>query len=155
MLPSLSFSISERYGDSLLPSGTNPWLNHDATSWGFNLGFPILNVKSIVLGIHDANIALERAKISERSTEIQLRQTAVSSWLSFEQAVQQASYAAENLRLNQELYRQATEQYRLGQMTQLDLFTLQTGLTQARVSQLNALSDLRTQQAQIDFLLAR
>jgi len=155
MLPSLSFSVSERYGDSMLPSRTNKWSNNDATSWGFNLGLPILNVKDIVLGIHDANIAVERARIARRSSEIQLQQTAVSAWLNYDQSRRQVAFAAENLHLNQELYRQAQEQYRLGQLTQLDLFTVETGLSQARVSYLSALADVRVQQAQIDYLLGK
>jgi len=155
MLPSLSFSISERYGDSLLPSRTNPWGNNDATSWGFSLGFPILNVKSIALGIRSANVALQRAQIAQRSSQIQLRQTAVNAWLNYDQATRQVGFAAENLRLNQELYRQAEQQYRLGQLTQLDLFTVETGLSQARISYLSALADIRVQQAQLDLLLGK
>jgi outer membrane protein TolC len=155
LLPSLSFSVSEHYGDSMLPSRTNKWSNNDATSWGFNLGLPILNVKDIVLGIRDANIAVERARIARRSSEIQLQQTAISARLNYDQSRRQVAYAAENLHLNQELYRQAQEQYRLGQLTQLDLFTVETGLSQARVSYLSALADVRVRQAQIDYLLGK
>lgn len=155
LLPTLSFSASERYSNDVLPSRTSKWSNNDATSWGFDLGLPILNVKDIVLGIHDADIAVERARISRRSSEIQLQQTAVSAWLNHDQSRRQVEFAAENLHLNRELYRQAQEQYRLGQLTQLDLFTVETGLSQARVSYLSALADVRVRQAQIDYLLGK
>jgi outer membrane protein len=155
MLPSLAFSISDRFGDSLLPGRSNPWGSQDALSYGFNLSLPILNVKEILLGINDAAVALERAKIAQRGSEITLHQTVTSAWLNYEQVARQVAYAAENLRLNQELYRQAQEQYRLGQLTQLDLLTVETGLSQARVSYLSALADVKTQQAQIDYLLGK
>jgi outer membrane protein TolC len=152
LLPSLTFSVSEHWGDTVLPSASSPWGDNDALSFGFNLGFPILNVPSIVLGIHSANIALERTKIAERSSEIQMRQTAITAWLSYSQSMQQIGYAEQNVKLNQELYRQAEQEYRLGQMTQLDLFTVETGLSQAQVSYLSALADVRTQQAQLEYL---
>jgi outer membrane protein TolC len=152
MLPSLTFSVSEHWGDSVLPSKSSPWGDNDATSFGFNLGFPILNVPDIVLGIHSAGIALERAKIASRSTEIQMRQTAITAWLNYNQSMEQVGYAEQNLELNQQLYHQAEQQYRVGQLTQLDLFTVQTGLSQARVSYLSALAGVRTLQAQLEYL---
>jgi outer membrane protein TolC len=152
MLPSLTFSVSEHWGDSVLPSKSSPWGDNDALSFGFNLGFPILNVPDIVLGIHSANIALERAKIASRSSEIQMRQSAITAWLNYNQSMQQVGYAEQNVQLNQQLYRQAEQQYRLGQLTQLDLFTVETGLSQARVSYLSALADVRTLQAQLEYL---
>ena len=155
MLPSLSFSISERYSDSMLPSASNPWSRNDGLSWGFNLSLPIINVPQILLGINSAKIALERARISLQSSEITIRQTATSAWLSYEQTARQVAYAAENLRLNQELYRQAQEQYRLGQLTQLDLFTVETGLIQARISYLSGLADVQSDLAQLYYLLGK
>ncbi len=152
MLPSLTFSVSEHWGDSVLPSASSPWSDNDATSFGFNLGFPILNVPDIVLGIHSANIALERAKIASRSTEIQMRQSAITAWLNYDQSMQQVGYAKQNLELNQQLYRQAEQQYRLGQLTLLDLFTVENGLSQAQVSYLSALADVRTLQAQLEYM---
>ena len=64
--------------------------------------------------------------------------------------MRQVSYAAENLRLNEELYRLAQEQSRLGQLTMLELFDVATALSQARTSYLSAISDVHIQQAQID-----
>lgn len=155
LLPSLSASASHGYSAPDLPSGTSKWGDHSSTSIGFGLSLPIVNIQNSLLNIHDANIGLDQAKVSLRMSEIQLRQSAVNAFLSYQQSARQVSYAAENLNLNQELYRLAEEQYRLGQLTLLDLFNVETSLSTARVTYLNAISDVQIQQVQMDYLLGK
>jgi outer membrane protein TolC len=155
LLPSVSARLQNSYSDAGFPSSFKKWGENDATSFGFNLSLPIFDIQGNLLDIRDAGLELERAQVSLRSGELELRQTALGAYLNYAQAGRQVDYAAENLTLNQELHRLAQEQYRLGQVTLFDLLSVETGLVQARVSYLNALSDTRVQQAQLDYLLGR
>jgi outer membrane protein len=155
MLPSLAGSVSHSFGSTSLPASREDLHNNSSTSFGLSMSLPIFNIKNIVLSIREANTAVAQAEVTLRTSELQLRQSALSSYLNYEQALRQVSYAAENVRLNQELYRLAQEQYRLGQMTLIDLFNVETTLAQAQTSYLSALSDVKIQQAQIDYLLGK
>jgi outer membrane protein len=155
LLPTFSASVQSGTGAASLSSSWSELHDNVSTSFGISLNLPILDIAGTAFDIHDANIALERARVSQRSSELEVRRAAADAFLSYQQATRQVSYANENLSLNRELYRQAIEQYQLGQLTVLDLFSVEAALTQARVSYLNALSDIEIQQAQIDYLLGK
>lgn len=152
-LPGVSAYWSSSYSDSLLPRSVADWRESHDVSWGFRLSFPLLDLKSYVLNLAGAGTQARRARAAARSALLQLRSATTSAILGYREALHQLDYARTNLELNEELYRLARDQYRLGALSLLDLFSVETGLTQARNTYTSALAQTWIQAAQINYLL--
>ncbi|MEO0108746.1 MAG: TolC family protein, partial [candidate division WOR-3 bacterium] len=157
VLPTLSLSAGHNYSASEPPGGIGgpSWKNNSSSTLSVGLSLPILDLPSHLLNVRTAELQLQQAQVSHRQALIGLHQAAMNTWLAYERARSQLDYAISNLKLSNDLYRLAQEQYRLGQLTTLDLFSVETALTQAEVGYLNALCDIQKGQAQIDYLLGR
>ncbi|UCG44041.1 MAG: TolC family protein [candidate division WOR-3 bacterium] len=152
-LPSVSAYWTSSYSDSVFPSGIGQWDDHDAVTYGIQARFPLLDLKSYVLGIVDATNESRRARALARRTALQLRATATASVLGYTESRQRFDYASSNLELNRELYELATEQHRLGSISLLDLLSVETTLASAEASYIAALCDTYIQAAQVGYLL--
>uniref|UniRef100_A0A7C4GF37 TolC family protein n=1 Tax=candidate division WOR-3 bacterium TaxID=2052148 RepID=A0A7C4GF37_UNCW3 len=152
-LPGVSAYWSSSYSDSSLPRSITRWRESDDISWGVRLSFPLLDIKSYLLNLADAGVQARRARAATRRTLLQLRSAAVAAVLGYREARLQLDYARNNLELNEELYRLARDQHRLGSLSLLDLFSVETGLTQARNSYTSALAQTWIQAAQVNYLL--
>jgi len=155
ILPSASVYWSSDYADTLFPSSLKHWDNNDNISYGLRLSFPLLDIKSYILGIADASVQSRLARAGAAAARLQVRSTATSAVLGYEEARQRYDYAKRNLELNQELYRLAQEQQRLGAISLIDFFSVETNLAQAQATYVQALSDTYVQAAQISYLLGR
>ncbi|MEO0078474.1 MAG: TolC family protein [candidate division WOR-3 bacterium] len=154
-LPSVSLYWTSTYADTSFPSSYTHWKDRDDVACGIRFSFPLLDVKSYVLGIAEASTETRRARAGAARARLSVRSTAAAAVLGYEEARQRYDYARRNLELNQELYRLAQEQQRLGAISLLDFFSVQTGLSQAQAAYISALNDTYVQAAQISYLLGR
>ena len=155
ILPSVSAYWSTDYTGQTFPSGVKKWDNNDNVSYGLRLSFPLLDLKSYVLDIAGAANDARRANAAAASARLQVRSSAIAAVLSYQEARQRYDYARRNLELNQELYRLAQQQQRLGAISLIDFFSVETNLTQAQATHVSALSDTYIQAAQISYLLGQ
>lgn len=152
-LPQVSTSWSTNYLDSLPPRSPGDWQEHDQVSWGIRLGFPLLDIKSYLLDIAAAATEARRARAGALRARLGLRATATAAILGYEESRQRLDYARRNLELNQELFRLAEEQHRLGSISLTDFQSVETSLAQAQASHIAALCDVYIQAAEIAYLL--
>jgi len=155
IFPEVSYYIENDYSDSILPKNLTDWQAHDATSYGIRFNFPIFELKSLIQNIYDTKLATRRAAVERMKSELALRKTAMSAFLSFQEARQRYDYAQKNLELNQQLYDLAKEQFRLGSLSLLDLFNVELNLSQARTTYITSIADTYTSKALLDYLLGR
>ncbi|MBN2538050.1 TolC family protein, partial [candidate division WOR-3 bacterium] len=105
------------------------------------------------LGIVEAGAESRRARAAARAARLQLRSTALAAVIGYEEALRRHDYAARNLELNERLYELAREQHRLGNISLLELLTVESGLAAAAASRISALCDTHIQAAQVSYLL--
>lgn len=155
VLPSVSAFWSSDYADSVMPRSIRDWDNKDRVTTGIRFTFPLLDLKAFVLDVADAVAGSRRAKAAARAAVYQVRAAATTAVIGYEEARQRYDYAEKNLKLNQELYRLAQEQQRLGAISLIDFFSVETALEQANATYITALTDTYIQAAQINYLLGR
>jgi outer membrane protein TolC len=155
VLPSVSAYWRSTYEDSSLPRSVRNWDDKDQITTGIGLTFPLLDLKSFVLDIADAVAGSRRTRAAAARARYQIRAAATTAVLGYEKARQSYDYAKRNLELNQELYRLAQEQQRLGAISLIDFFSVETNLAQAQATYVSALTDTYVQAAQIAYLLGR
>jgi outer membrane protein TolC len=155
VLPSVSAFWSSDYSDSTMPKSIGDWSNNDRITTGIRFSLPLLDIKAFVLDIADAVAGSRRAKAAARATLYQVRAAAATAVIGYDEARQRYDYAKKNLELNHELYRLAQEQQRLGAISLIDFFSVETTLEQANATYITALTDTYVQAAQINYLLGR
>jgi len=153
ILPSVSVFWRSQYQDSIMPKSIKAWDDRDVVTTGIGLSFPLLDLKAFALDVAGAVNGSRQARAAALSTRYQLRASATTAILSYKEAQQRYEYAKANLDLNQELYRLATEQQRLGAISLIDFFSVETALEQANATYITALTDTYVQAAQISYLL--
>ncbi len=153
ILPSLNLFWSSSYSDSLMLKKISDWRNNDVISYGVRLNFPIFEIKSYLLNIGNTRNETKRADVQLRKAEILLHKTAINAIFSYKEAKERYRYASQNLELNRTLLRLAQEQYRLGAISQLDLFNTELNFNTAQNTYYSALFDTYTSYAQIEYLL--
>ena len=155
VLPSVSAFWSSNYSDSAMPKSIKQWSDKDYVTTGIKLSLPLLDLKAFVLDIGDAVAGSRRAKAAAQAARYQVRAAATTAVIGDEEARQRYDYAKKNLELNQELFRLAKEQQRLGAISLIDFFSVETALEQANASYITALTDTYIQAAQLNYLLGR
>jgi outer membrane protein TolC len=159
VLPSVSMSWSSAYAhydpNPTMPKSIRDWDDRDRITRGIGFSLPLLDLKSFALDIADAVAGSRRAKAAAQATRYQVRAAATTAVIGYEEARQRYDYARKNLELNQELFRLAQEQQRLGAISLIDFFSVETALEQAHASYITALTDTYIQAAQINYLLGR
>jgi len=160
ILPSVSVFWRSQYPNSSLadpqmPKSIKAWTDKDVVTTGIGLSFPLLDLKAFALNIASAVNGSRQARAAALSARYQLRAAATTAVLGYSEARQRYEYAKANLDLNQELYRLATEQQRLGAISLIDFFSVETALEQANATYITALTDTYVQAAQISYLLGR
>jgi outer membrane protein TolC len=155
VLPSVSAFWSSEYTGSALPKSIRNWTDNDRITTGLRFTLPLLDIKSFVLDIADAVAGSRRTRAAARAALYQVRAAAATAVIGYEEARQRYDYAKKNLELNQELYRLAQEQQRLGAISLIDFFSVETALEQANATYITALTDTYVQAAQISYLLGR
>jgi outer membrane protein len=155
ILPSVSVSWKSQYADSVMPKSVKAWDDKDVVTTGIGLRFPLLDLKAFALDIASAVNGSRQARAAALSARYQLRASATTAALGYKEAQQRYEYAKANLDLNQELYRLAKEQQRLGAISLIDFFSVETALEQANATYITALTDTYVQAAQISYLLGR
>jgi outer membrane protein TolC len=153
VLPQVSYFIENQYSDSIIPKNLTGWQSQDITYYGLRFNFPIFELKSLIQNIYDSKLAGRRATVERMKSELTLRKTATDAFLSFQEARQRYDFAQKNLELNQQLYDLAMEQFRLGSLSLLDLFTVELNLSQARTTYITSIADTYTSKALLDYLL--
>ncbi|MEO0093327.1 MAG: TolC family protein [candidate division WOR-3 bacterium] len=155
MLPEINYYLTNNYSDTVLPKSFCYWQEHDRTTLGFTFNFPILELKSVIHNIYDAQLESQNASVRLKESTIALRKSITSAFLSFQEAKERYNYAQKNLKLNQQLYELAKEQFRLGALSILDLFDIELKLGSAQTTYINALADTHTSKAWLDYLLGK
>ena len=153
LIPSVNLFWQSSYSDSLMPKKISDWENNDVISYGVRLNFPIFEIKSYLLNIGNSHNDAKRAKVQLRKAELLLHKNAINAIYSFKEAKERYQYASQNLELNRSLRRLAQEQYRLGAISQLDLFNTELNFNTAQNTYISALYDTYTSYAQIEYLL--
>ncbi|MCX7784803.1 MAG: TolC family protein [candidate division WOR-3 bacterium] len=153
LLPSIYLFGKSTYSDSLRPSTAADWKDKDVISYGIQLNFPFLEIKSYLLTIANAHNEMRRSRIQLKKSELLLCNNAIHAIFSYQEAKKRLEYAEKNLTLNQQLLQMAQKQYRLGGISQLDLFNAEINFNTAQSSYINALYDAYTSYAQIEYLL--
>ncbi|MEO0082190.1 MAG: TolC family protein [candidate division WOR-3 bacterium] len=153
VLPSVSAYWTSEYADRQFPSSVARWRDHDQVSYGLRFSFPLLDLKSYVLDLVDAVNESRRTRAAARSAALTLNSTATAAILSYQEAKQTYAHAASNLKLHQELYALAQEQYRLGSLSLADLAGVEADMAQAQATYTSALCDTYIQAAQVNYLL--
>lgn len=155
VLPSVSAFWSSDYTGSAMPKSIKNWTDNDRITTGLRFTLPLLDIKAFVLDIADAVAGSRRTRAAARAAIYQVRAAAATAVIGYEEARQRYDYARKNLELNQELYRLAQEQQRLGAISLIDFFSVETALEQANATYITALTDTYIQAAQINYLLGR
>jgi outer membrane protein TolC len=153
ILPSLNLFWSSSFSDTNMLKNVSDWRNKDVVSYGVKLNFPIFEIKSYLLNIGSSRNELRRAYVQMKKAEILLRKNATNAIYTFKESKERYTYASKNLELNQELLRLAQEEYRLGAITQLDLFNTEINFNTAQNTYFGALYDAYTSYAMIEYLL--
>jgi len=159
ILPSVSVFWRSQYGavtpNPSMPKSIKDWDDNDVVTTGIGLSFPLLDLKTYALNVTNAIAGSRQARAAALSARYQLRASATAAILGYQEAQQTYEYAKANLDLNQELYRLATEQQRLGAISLIDFFSVETALEQANATYITALTKTYIQAAQISYLLGR
>jgi len=155
ILPSVSLFWHSQYDDPSMPKSIKAWDDKDVVTTGIGLSFPLLDLKAFALDISSAIAGSRQARAAALSARYQLRASATAAILGYQEAQQRYEFAKTNLDLNQELYRLAKEQQRLGAISLIDFFSVETALEQANATYIGALTDTYVQAAQISYLLGR
>jgi len=153
LIPSVNLFVQSNYSESLLPKKVSDWKNSDVVSYGVSLDFPIFEIKSFLTNIFSTRNELKRADVNLRKAEILLRKSALNALFSYREAKENFQYASQNLNLNHQLLQLAQQQYRLGAITQLDLFNTELNFNTAQNTYISALYDTYINYAQIQYLL--
>jgi len=153
LLPSANLFWSSSYSDTSMLKKISDWKDNDVISYGVRLNFPIFEIKSYLLNIGNSRNDLRRANVQLRKAEILLRKNATNAIYTYKEAKERYDYSSKNLELNRELLRLAQEQYRLGAISQLDLFNTEFTFNTAQNTYISALYDTYTSYAQIEYLL--
>ena len=155
VLPSVSAFWSSDYSNSTMPKSIKDWTDNDRITTGLRFSLPLLDIKAFVLDIADVVAGSRRAKAAAQAARYQVRAAAATAVIGYDEARQRCDYAKKNLELNRELYRLAQEQQRLGAISLIDFFSVETALEQANATYISALTDTYVQAAQINYLLGR
>jgi len=160
IMPSVSVFWRSQYPNTStaapeMPKSIKAWDDKDVVTTGIGLSFPLLDLKAFALNIASAVNGSRQARAAALSVRYQLRAAATTAVLGYKEAQQRYQYAKANLDLNQELHRLATEQQRLGAISLIDFFSVETALEQANATYITALTDTYVQAAQISYLLGR
>ena len=153
LIPSVNLFAQSNYSESLYPRKMSDWKDNDVISYGVSLHFPIFEIKSFLLNIFSTRNELKRADVQLRKAEILLRKSALNALFSYREAKENYQYASQNLELNRQLLQLAQQQYRLGAITQLDLFNTELNFDTAQNTYISALYDTYINYAQIQYLL--
>ena len=153
LIPSVNLFAQSSYSESLLPKKTADWKDNDVISYGVRLNFPVFEIKSFLLNIFSTRNELKRANVSLRKAEILLHKSALNALFSYREAKESFQYASQNLELNRQLLELAQQQYRLGAISQLDLFNTELNFNTAQNTYISALYDTYINYAQIQYLL--
>jgi outer membrane protein TolC len=152
-LPGISAYWSSSWSDSAFPRGVRDWTDSDTRSWGLRASFPLLDLKTWVLGLVDATNDARRARAAARAAELQLRATATAAALGYGEARRTWEFARRNLELSERLHALALEQRRLGSISLADFFGVEADLARAQATLTGALCDTYIQAAQLNYLL--
>jgi outer membrane protein TolC len=153
ILPSLSWNWTSHYQKSELPQNINDWKDNDIVSYGLRCQFFVPDFKSYFLSLLNARNEYNKAKLQERKSRLNLLNTTLSAWYSYQEAKSRYEYAQKNLNLYQELLRLAQEQYRLGLISQLELLNVEIDFNRAENNYYSALYDTYLNYAQLEYLI--
>jgi outer membrane protein len=105
---------------------------------GLNLSIPIFTKRSVKTAVENAKIEIEQSKLSLLGAQTTLAQTIEQAYINVLNAQSQYDAAVEELTANQEAFRVATEQLKVGSSTIVDYLQQKTLYTQAFQSYVQA-----------------
>jgi outer membrane protein len=98
---------------------------------GLNLSIPIFNKRTVKTAVENARIEIEQSKLSLLSTQTTLAQNIEQAYINVQNAQGQYDAAVEELTANQEAFRVATEQLKVGASDIVSYLQQKTLYTQA------------------------
>jgi outer membrane protein TolC len=149
-IPSLSASGSYGASDSRFPRTSADWTDNDYWSVGVAASLSLFDGFSSLAGVRQASAALKTARQELRLAELQVGFDVEQAYRAYMVARQKVGVARQGVESADEEYRLTSEEYRLGAATMLDLLTSQVALTQARVNEVQALTDFHVAQAELE-----
>jgi len=105
---------------------------------GLNLSIPIFTKRQVKTAVENAKIEIEQSKLTLLNAQTSLAQTIEQAYINVQNAQSQYEAAVEELTANQEAFRVATEQLKVGASTIVDYLQQKTLYTQAFQSYVQA-----------------
>jgi outer membrane protein len=139
-LPVLSAigQLSTGYSNNISDDYVKQLDNNFFQEIGLSLSIPIFNRRSVKTAVENAKIEVEQSKLSLLGAQTTLAQTIEQAYINVLNAQGQYDAAVEELQANQEAFRVATEQLKVGASTIVDYLQQKTLYTQAFQSYVQA-----------------
>jgi outer membrane protein TolC len=153
VLPEVSLYWSAGKRGSSFESVASDWPDAAEPSYGLRASLPLLDLKSYVLNVVDAGNESRRAYIAARATSLLVSSTAVDAVNGYEEARAAFRQSQANLELNRQLHELASEQLKLGAISQVDYSQVEADLVSAEAALVSAATDTYIQAARITYLL--
>ena len=130
--PTISANAGYNWSDQVFPP------NSTAYNVGVSLSVPLINEPTLSSGVGQAKANVKAALASFRNVEIDAVQEAVSAYYTLKESIGRARSASEALRFATENFRLASERYKVGVGSPLEVSQAQRQLVEARTLDVQA-----------------
>ncbi|MBT5874088.1 MAG: TolC family protein [Candidatus Latescibacteria bacterium] len=141
---------AQQFGDVYGEFGRN-W----RWSFGLNVSLSFLNGTQTLANIQAAQASLVNAEVSLENVRLNTGLAVKQALLSMEAAREVTQLSSENILAAEESMRLAQERYRVGSGTQLDVFTAQLSVFQAKANLVSAQYDYKIAEASLNQQMGR
>lgn len=136
--PTISASAGYNWSDDVFPPVNTGY------NVGVSLTVPLINEPTLSSAVGRAEAQLEASKATRHSTELRVVQEATAALYTVREAIGRAQSSKEALNFAEESFRLATERYKVGVGSPVEVSQAQQLLVQARSQELQARFDVQT-----------
>lgn len=136
--PNISASAGYNWNDNLFPPMNTSY------NVGVSLSVPLINEPTLSSAVGQAEALLEASIASRKATELRVVQEATEALYTLREAIGRSESAGEALKFAEESYRLASERYKVGVGSPVEVSQAQQLLVQARSQELQARFDVQT-----------
>jgi outer membrane protein len=130
--PTISANAGYNWSDQVFPP------NNTSYNVGLSLSVPLINEPTLSSGVGQAEANVKAALAGFRNVEIGAIQEALSAYYTLRESIGRAESASEAARFATENFRLATERYKVGVGSPLEVSTAQRQLVEARTADVRA-----------------
>lgn len=136
--PTISASAGYNWSDDVFPPVNTGY------NVGVSLSVPLINEPTLSSAVGRAEAQLEASKATRHSTELRVVQEATEALYTLREAIGRAESSQEALKFAEENYRLATERYKVGVGSPVEVSQAQQQLILARTQELQSRFDVQT-----------